>query len=78
VAELKTSTKLGIVAELKTLTKLGSVAEDTRLILHSHCKILLARGYERVIVESKDTDVFLMTIHNLENQNADVWMASTI
>ena len=46
---------------------------DTRLILHS-CEAV-KEGYQRVLVHSRDTDVFLLLVHFFSDA-AEVWMIS--
>lgn len=64
------SSKDGIVPQLQ-----GDHEEaDTRMIVHAVDAI--AKGFKRVLVHSRDTDVLLMMIHFLCDVSADVWMVS--
>jgi len=47
---------------------------DTRLILHALEAI--SCGYERIVVQCRDTDVLLLLLFFLGDQSADVWMKS--
>ncbi|XP_071479491.1 uncharacterized protein [Diadema antillarum] len=47
---------------------------DTRLILHSLEAV--RRGFERIVVQCRDTDVMVLLIHFVLNEALEVWMIS--
>ncbi len=61
---------------LETLTHLRSSHEeaDTRMVIHavdaSH------QGYDRLVIQSRDTDVLVLLIHHKHRFPAEVWMSA--
>jgi hypothetical protein len=45
---------------------------DTRIILHAQEAI--ANGFDRLLIECRDTDVIILLIHFLGHLRADIWM----